>query len=159
MAVNDAGRDYGAVQKAAGATGAVFLLVGILGFIPGFTTHYDKLSWAGHESGATLLGVFQVSALHNVVHLAFGVAGLLMARSVTGARNYLIGGGVLYAVVLLYGLLIDRTSSANVLPVNTADNWLHLILAVAMIALGVALSRRDTRTARAGAARVPRTAR
>lgn len=160
MAVNDARRDYCAVQKAAAGSGAVFLLVGILGFIPGITTNYDALAWAGHESGATLLGLFQVSVLHNVIHLAFGIAGLVMARSFSGARNYLVGGGVVYAVVLLYGLVIDRASSANFVPVNSADNWLHLVLAVAMIGLGVALSRRDARTAApARRAGVPRTAR
>jgi hypothetical protein len=119
----------------------VFLLVGILGFIPGVTTNYDQLSLAGHESGALLLGVFAVSVLHNLVHAAFGVAGLVLARTATGARNFLIWGGVVYAVLWLYGLLIDHGSDANFVPVNSADNWLHLVLAVGMIALGVLLGR------------------
>ena len=55
----------------------VFIVVGILGFIPGVTTDYDSLQLAGHESEAMLLGIFQVSVLHNVVHLLFGVVGLL----------------------------------------------------------------------------------
>ena len=58
-------------------------------------TNYDELTFAGHESGALLLGIFAVSVLHNIVHLAFGVAGLLMARTFTGARGFLIGGGVI----------------------------------------------------------------
>jgi hypothetical protein len=134
------------VQIAAAVVGAVFLLVGILGFIPGVTTNYDHLAAAGHGSGALLLGVFAVSVLHNIVHAAFGVAGLLLARSAAGARNFLIWGGAVYAVLWLYGLLIDHGSDANFVPVNTADNWLHLGLAVAMIALGVLLGRatRDT---------------
>ena len=57
----------------------MFLLVGILGFIPGITTNYDSLGAAGHESGALLLGVFQVSVRHDIVHLLFGAAGLLVA--------------------------------------------------------------------------------
>ncbi len=159
MAINHVRPALTAVQKAAGAVGAIFLLVGILGFIPGITTHYDALSWAGHDSGAKLLGVFQVSGLHNLIHLVFGVAGLVMARHFNPARAYLIGGGVVYAVVLLYGLLIDRTSSANFIPVNSADNWLHLILAVGMIGLGVALGRREAGTNAATRRRgVPRTA-
>lgn len=132
------------VQKAATAVGAVFLLVGILGFIPGITTDYDQLSFAGHESGALLLGVFQVSILHNLVHLLFGVAGLAMARTAAGARNYLIWGGAIYLVLWLYGLIIDHDTPANFVPVNTADNWLHFVLGVAMIALGVLLTRRHT---------------
>lgn len=134
------------VRIAAATVGAVFLLVGILGFIPGITTNYDTMHAAGHHSQAMLLGVFQVSILHNIVHLLFGVAGLLMSRTVPAARNYLIGGGVIYGLLWLYGLLIDQTSSANFVPVNTADNWLHFLLAVGMIGLGVLLTRRTAGT-------------
>jgi hypothetical protein len=123
----------------------VFLLVGVLGFIPGVTSDYGMMSFAGHGSHAMLLGVFAVSILHNVVHLAFGVAGLLLARTASGARNFLIVGGVIYLVLWLYGLVIDHGSSANFVPVNTADNWLHLVLGLGMIALGVALGNRTTR--------------
>ena len=139
---------YAPVQIAALAVGAVFLLVGILGFIPGITTNYDALTFAGHESGALLLGIFAVSVLHNIVHLAFGVAGLLLARTFTGARGFLIGGGVIYLVLWLYGLVVDHHSAANFVPVNTADNWLHLGLGVGMVALGVALARRQVATRR-----------
>jgi Domain of unknown function (DUF4383) len=140
-----AGARYGtALQKAALAVGAVFLLVGILGFIPGITTNYDTMSFASHQSEALLLGVFNVSILHNIVHLLFGVAGIAMARTFTGARNYLIGGGVIYLLLFIYGMVIDHQSAANFVPVNTADNWLHLALAIGMIALGVLLSRADT---------------
>ena len=138
------------IQKAAQAVGAVFLLVGILGFIPGVTTNYESLGMAGHTSEALLLGVFQVSILHNIVHLLFGVAGLLLARTPAQARNYLIGGGAIYIVLWLYGLLIDHESPANFVPVNTADNWLHLVLGLGMIALGFALSSDRRRTATTG---------
>jgi Domain of unknown function (DUF4383) len=127
---------------AAGIVAVVFLLVGVLGFIPGVTTHYDQLSFAGHDSMAMLLGVFMVSILHNVVHLLFGVVGLAMAKRFDSARLYLIGGGVIYLVLWIYGLVIDKTSSANFVPVNTADNWLHFVLGAGMIALGLALGRR-----------------
>jgi Domain of unknown function (DUF4383) len=130
------------VQKAALAVGAVFLLVGILGFIPGITSDYSSMTFAGHESDADLLGIFNVSILHNIVHLLFGIAGVLMARTFTGARSYLIGGGVIYLVLFIYGLVIDHHSAANFVPLNAADNWLHLLLAIGMIGLGVALSRR-----------------
>jgi arginine exporter protein ArgO len=129
------------VQTAAVAISVVFLLVGLLGFVPGVTTAYEQTDFAGHDSGALLLGVFAVSILHNLVHLAFGVVGLAMSRTASGARSFLIGGGIVYAVLWLYGLVIDHGSSANFVPVNTADNWLHLVLAVAMIGLGVLLGR------------------
>jgi hypothetical protein len=131
------------VRRAAQLVGAVFLLVGVLGFVPGITYDVGEMTFAGHHSDAKLLGLFQVSVLHNLVHLAFGVAGLALARTVTGARTYLVGGGALYLVLWLYGLVIDFDSSANFIPLNTADNWLHLFLGVGMIALGVVLTRRS----------------
>jgi hypothetical protein len=136
------------VQKAALAVGAVFLAVGVLGLVPGITTNYDQLSIAGHHSDAALLGIFNVSILHNLVHLAFGVAGVALARTFNSARSYLIGGGVVYLVLFVYGFVIDHDSSANFVPVNDADNWLHLGLAVAMIALGAALGRTRDDTGR-----------
>jgi hypothetical protein len=129
------------VQIAALVVAATFLLVGVLGFIPGITTNYDQLMIAGHESGALLLGLFQVSVLHNLVHLAFGVVGVLMARTAAAARAFLVGGGVIYVLLWVYGLVIDQNSAANFVPLNTADNWLHLFLAVGMIALGLLLGR------------------
>ncbi|MEU4887969.1 MULTISPECIES: DUF4383 domain-containing protein [Streptomyces] len=135
------------VRTAARAVGAVFLLVGILGFIPGITTDYDSLSFAGHDSGAELFGIFQVSVLHNLVHLAFGVAGLAMARTASLARAYLVGGGAVYLVLWLYGLVIDKNSDANFVPLNSADDWLHFFLGIGMIGLGILLGRRHGRTA------------
>ncbi|MGZ5398524.1 MAG: DUF4383 domain-containing protein [Nocardioides sp.] len=131
------------LQRAAAAVGAVFLLVGILGFVPGITTDYSSMGAAGHESDAKLLGIFEVSILHNIVHLLFGVAGLAMARTWDSARSYLIGGGIIYLVLWIYGLVVDHDSAANFVPVNDADNWLHFVLGVAMIALGFLLSKRD----------------
>ena len=129
------------MQKAAAAVGAVFLLVGVLGFVPGITTPYGDLHLAGHESGAKLIGLFEVSVLHNVVHLLFGVAGLAMARSWESARLYLIGGGAIYLLLFVYGLVVDEGSKANFVPLNSADNWLHLLLGAGMIALGLLLTR------------------
>ena len=130
-----------ALQTAAQAVGAVFLLVGILGFIPGITSNYEGLGFAGHGSEALLLGIFQVSVLHNIVHLLFGVAGILLSRTHGQAKSYLLYGGVVYLVLWVYGLLIGHDTAANFVPVNSADNWLHLVLGIAMIALAVLLSR------------------
>ena len=126
----------------AAIVGMVFLIVGILGFIPGITTDYDTLRFAGPDSDAKLLGVFEVSVLHNIVHLLFGVAGLAMSRRVAAARAYLIGGGAIYLVLWAYGLVIDKPSGANFVPLNRADDWLHFVLAIGMITLGLYASRR-----------------
>ncbi|MDT7805053.1 MAG: hypothetical protein QOI78_8486 [Actinomycetota bacterium] len=140
------------VQLTAMVVSAVFLLVGVLGFVPGVTTDYDQLGFAGHDSMAMLLGLFMVSVLHNIVHLLFGIVGLAAARTARGARLFLVAGGVVYLVLWLYGLLIDHGSDANFVPVNTADNWLHLGLGVGMIALGLVTARAG---ARSRAAREP----
>ncbi|MFE5670565.1 DUF4383 domain-containing protein [Agromyces sp. NPDC056523] len=140
-----------AVQKAALIVGIVFLLVGIAGFIPGLTSNVDRIVFVGHGSEALLLGVFQVSILHNIVHLLFGVVGLWAATSFAASRNFLIWGGAVYALLWLYGLLVPVDSAANFVPMNDADDWLHLGLAVGMILLGLLLGRRQavTGTARA----------
>ncbi|THI96564.1 DUF4383 domain-containing protein [Nocardioides sp.] len=132
------------IQTAATVVAAVFLLVGVLGFIPGVTTGYDDMKFAGHESEAKLLDIFQVSILHNIVHLLFGLVGLALARTWSGARAFLIGGGAVYGLLFVYGLLIDQDSDANFVPLNDADNILHLVLALGMIALGLALGRNGT---------------
>lgn len=125
-------------QRFALAVGVVFLLVGILGFIPGITTNYSDMEFAGHDSGAELLGIFQVSILHNIVHVLFGLIGLWAAReSAQVSIAYLIAGGIVYGVLALYGAVVDSASDANFVPLNTADNWLHLALAVGMVALGL----------------------
>ena len=139
MAERIMGANRTPIQLASMIFGVVFLLVGILGFIPGVTTDYDTMTFAGHHSDAMLLGIFEVSVLHNIVHLLFGVAGLALGRTIAGARAFLIGGGAIYAVLWIYGLLIDKDSAANFVPLNNADDWLHFVLAVAMIALGVLL--------------------
>jgi hypothetical protein len=135
------------VQTASLLVGIVFLVVGVAGFIPGITTHYGDMSFAGHDSMAKLLGIFMVSVLHNIVHLLFGIAGIMFARSAAAARNYLIAGGVIYLVLWIYGLVIDQMSAANFVPINTPDNWLHLVLGVGMIGLGAVLGRRVGRPA------------
>jgi hypothetical protein len=131
------------VQSLAALVGVVFLLVGILGFVPGITTHYGDLSFAGHGSGAKLLGIFQVSILHNIVHLLFGVVGLVLAKTVDGARTYFLGGGSVYLLLWVVGL----AGAADWIPVNTADNWLHFGLGVGMILLGLVAGRATSRVA------------
>jgi hypothetical protein len=117
--------------------GIVFLALGILGFIPGLTTHYGDMSFAGDDSASELLGVFQVSILHNIVHLLFGVAGLSLAKTWEGSRTFLIGGGVIYLLLWLLGL----ANGADWIPANNADDWLHLALGVTMIGGGILTTR------------------
>ena len=126
------------VQNVARLAGIVFLLVGIAGFVPGVTTNlYDGLEFSGKEGDAELLGIFQVSVLHNIVHGLFGIAGLALAATASGARTFLLGGGAVYVALWLLGIV----GGADWIPANDADDWLHLGLGVAMIAAGVLLTR------------------
>jgi Domain of unknown function (DUF4383) len=135
-------RERSLVQVVAGLVGAVFLIVGIAGFIPGITTHlYEGLDFAGHDGNAQLIGLFQVSVLHNLVHIALGIVGLALARTSSGARTFLIGGGIVYLALWLYGLIIDKDSSANFVPLDRADDWLHFLLGLGMIVAGVLTTR------------------
>ncbi len=122
----------------------MFLLVGIAGFIPGITTNlYDGLEFAGDGSEAELFGLFQVSILHNIVHALFAV-GIFMAATPEGARTYLLGSGAVYVVLFLMGII----GAGDWVPINDGDNWLHLGLAVGLLALGFGLTRdRDHRVA------------
>jgi hypothetical protein len=135
-------RDRTPLQSIASVLGAAFLLVGVLGFIPGITTHYGDLSFAGHGSRAKLLGLFQVSILHNVVHLLFGVVGIALAKTADGARSFLVGGGVVYLSLWLLGAI----GAGGWIPVNSADNWLHLALGLGMISVGAVTTRGAART-------------
>jgi hypothetical protein len=137
---------HSAVQVSSLVVGAVFLVVGILGFVPGATTSFSEMTFAGMESGAMLFGVFQVSVLHNIVHLLFGVLGVYLASSVAGSRNFLLWGGVVYLALWLYGMLIPMESAANFVPMNMADNWLHMVLGIGMVVLGLVLGRRHKGT-------------
>lgn len=137
------GTSRSTIQLVAIAIGAVFIAVGILGFIPGITTNYSRLSNFG-GTGAKLLGIFGINWLENAVHLLFGVAGLTFAKSFAGSRAYFVGGGIIYVVVWIYGIAIDLSSSANIIGVNSAANWLHFVLGIVMLGVGLVLGRAAT---------------
>jgi len=124
-------------QKAALAIGAVYTLIGIVGF---FITGFDD--FAG-KTGETLLG-FEINGLHNTVHLLIGLAGLAMWRRVDTARTYgwmLFAG---YGVTFFYGLAVagKAAEDGNFLSINAADNVLHLLSALAGLAIGLTAGRR-----------------
>jgi hypothetical protein len=137
-----------AVQGAAVLVAATFLIIGVLGFIPGATSHLDRLQWAGRHSGAMLFGMFAVSGLHNIVHLASGVIGFIFARTYAASRAYLLGGGLAYLALWIFGLLMNQRSALNILPLNNADNWLHFGLGVVMLLLGLTLAGQHDPTRR-----------
>ena len=110
--------------------GAALLLAGVLGFVPGVTTHYGDLH-VGRGSHAELFGVFRVSILLNLVHLVLGSAGIVVAR----ARDV--------ALVSLALWLLGVCAAGGWLALDAADNWLHLGLAVALLGLALLVGGED----------------
>ncbi len=123
-------------QSVALRAGLVLGSLGVLGFIPAVTTNDAGMSFAGPGSSAELIGVFQVSILHNLAHLLLGLAGVAFARTASGARRYLIGAGVVCLVLWVLGI----ANAGRWIPVNAADDWLHLALGVGLLGLGLATS-------------------
>ena len=124
------------LQTAALAVGVVFLIVGVAGFIPGITRDAPG-DFMGENSPASLLHVFQTGILHDLVHLLFGIAGVVMSRKWDTAKTYLIGGGAVYLLLWLIGMF----SAMDWLPADVSDHWLHFVLGLGMGALGFVLSR------------------
>jgi hypothetical protein len=139
---SDLGRG-GWPQTLALVFGAVYLLVGIVGF---FITGFDD--FFAHDTGETLLG-FEINGMHNVVHIVIGIAGLLLARTLAGARTYGWLLAVGYGAAFVYGLFAVN-ADWDFLSLNWADNWLHLITAVVGLVIALAPVGTGTR-ARTGA--------
>lgn len=126
--------------------GVVYLLVGIAGF---FVTGFDN--WTVHDHSQTLLG-FAINPLHNVVHLLIGLLGVTMWRTPGGSRTY---GWILaigYGAAFVYGLFVTDNPRTNLLNINWADNWLHLVSALAGLVIAL-WPRRKTTGSTAGTVR------
>jgi hypothetical protein len=115
--------------------GIVFLIVGAGGFIPGLTA----MNHMGHPADADVtmktmfgyeLGIFPVNVLHSIVHLLFGVGGILAARSLGGARTYFRAVAIIYAVLTVMGLVTGLRTTFGLIPLYGADVWLHALLAL-----------------------------
>ncbi len=117
------------VKPAAILFGVVFLVVGILGFVPAATNN------------EMLLGIFHVNLAHNIVHLASGAVFLLCGMAGPGpSRTFFQIFGVVYALVAALGFYYGDQPILGVIANNTADVWLHVALAVVMLFLGFAAS-------------------
>ena len=99
--------------------GLVFVVIGFLGFFMN-----------------PILGLFEVNSLHNLVHIASGVIALIAASmSVSASRSYLMIFGIAYAIVTIAGFL-NFAPVTDVLAINSADNWLHLLITVVFLVVG-----------------------
>ena len=126
--------------------GATLLLAGILGFF--VDSSFGDL---GSNVQGDELVVFEVNGWHNLVHIASGALGLMLAGSKPGARAFALGFGAVYLLVTLWGFITGDNVLFGLLPVNGADNVLHLLIALAGLAAGAA-SPTETRPATRGTA-------
>jgi uncharacterized protein DUF4383 len=126
-------------QLLALAIGAVYTLVGILGF---FVTGFENFA---SETDKTLLG-FEINPLHNLVHLAIGLAGLALWRRLDTARLYGWLLAIGYGATFIYGLFAAGNSDIDFLSINGADNGLHLVSAIAGVAIALWPVRRTARS-------------
>ena len=117
------------LQKLAGVFGVIFILVAILGFIsPG------GLVMAMTPTTGMVLGVFPVNLLHNIVHLLFGIWGLVASRAWAGSKTFFTTGGIIYIVLTVIGFL--SPTGFGFVPLGGADIGLHAVLGIAMLGIG-----------------------
>ncbi len=110
--------------------GIGFLIVGAGGFIPGLLSEpHSHPDMTVNTGFGYLMGLFPVNVLHNLVHLAFGVWGLLAYRSASGARVYARGVAIIYAVLAVSGLIPGLRTTFGLIPLFSHDVWLHIVLA------------------------------
>jgi hypothetical protein len=111
--------------------GIVFLAIGVLGFVPGMThapmgPHNVTMT----QNYGDLLGLFPVNMLHDVVHILFGIWGLLAFRSLGGSLTYFRSVAVVYAVLAVLGLIPAFDTTFGLIPIYGNDVWLHALLAI-----------------------------
>ncbi|MBC7290775.1 MAG: DUF4383 domain-containing protein [Actinotalea sp.] len=129
-------------QYLALAIGALYLLIGLAGFL---VTGFD--GFAEHDPDKSLLG-FHVNPLHNIVHLLIGAAGLALWRTRSGARTYGWLLAIGYGATFVYGLIAVNDPDINVLNINGADNVLHAVSALAGLAIALWPDRHRDRAGR-----------
>lgn len=112
--------------------GIVFILVGLAGFLPPLVmpVHSGHPTLAVDTGYGLLLGLFPVNVLHNLVHLAFGVWGLFLARSPGAAKLYARSVAIIYAVLVVAGLVPPLDTLFGLTPLFGNDVWLHALLAL-----------------------------
>ncbi len=126
-------QDKTLAQVYAMALGGVLVLVGIVGFL------VEPSFGVGDSAQRGTLILFDINGWHNVVHLLSGIVGLAMAGTAAKARLFSIGYGVVYVLVTILGFVVgDGGLLLSIIPINTADNLLHLVIAVTGIAVGLA---------------------
>lgn len=119
--------------------GIGFLAAGILGFVPQLVTHpADQPTLRIEAAHGNLFGLFPVNVLHNLVHLIFGVWGVVVWRSFAASRVYCRSVAIIYAVLTVLGLIPGVNTLFGLVPLHGNDIWLHAVIAIAAAYFGYA---------------------
>jgi hypothetical protein len=110
--------------------GIVFLLVGVAGFVPGLVQPLHPEHPPVQFDGGQLLGLFPINLLHNIVHVLFGLWGLLASRSLGNSVMYARGVAIIYAVLTVAGFIPNLSNFFGYIPLYGNDIWLHGLLAL-----------------------------
>jgi hypothetical protein len=105
--------------------GTIFLVVGILGFVPALVTPAHDAGLSVHAAHGYLFGLFPVNAMHNLVHIVIGIWGILGSRSLGGALVFSRGVAVIYGVLTVLGLFPATNTLFGLAPIHGHDVWLH----------------------------------
>ena len=119
------------IQIVALVFGVGFLIAAAAGFLVTGMTNMDP----DPATAPRALGLFPVNVLHNIVHVVFGVWGLLAARSFGAAKTYATVSGAIYLVLVVVGLLAP--TGFGLVPLGGTDPWLHAALGIPLLAAGV----------------------
>jgi hypothetical protein len=112
-------------------SGIVYLLIGILGFIPGFVAAPVGAPGLAVDAGyGYLFGIFPINVLHNIVHLSVGFWGVLSYRSYSGSRTYSKGLAIFYGLLAIMGLFPILRTTFGLIPIFGHDIWLHALTAI-----------------------------
>ena len=136
------------VRNFAMVLGVAFLLIGILGFVPPALTNRGMGDHDVHVRAfeGYLLGLFHVNVLHSLVHVLFGVMGILMSRTYDAARSYCRIVAVSYALLAVMGLIPRLNTVFGLIPIHGHDVWLHAVIAAAAAYFGFAGPREAATT-------------
>lgn len=123
------------------AFGVIYLLVGILGFIPGLMTPMTDPPLAVNAAYGRLFGLFPVNVVHNIVHLALGAWGIVAYRTFVASRAYSRSLAVIFAVLTIFGLIPGLSTLFGLAPLFGHDIWLHALTAIVAAYFGWAAVR------------------
>lgn len=128
--------------------GIIYLLIGVMGLIPGLVQMGPNPGVTVDVLNGNLLGIFPVNIVHTVVHLLIGLWGILAYRSYDASRGFARAAGIIFLVLFVMGLIPGLNTLFGLAPLGGSDVWLHLVTALVALYFGLAAPTAIDRTDR-----------